>query len=105
MANETKQLTVADLEAAKKREEHYGDHIAATCIGIVEEMVKFEYSNIKITDKWITVQTSFDDEQFLVNTEDECGVCDYMTDVTASHIVALHNLWLKAVAAFGGEVK
>lgn len=57
MANATKQLTVADLEAAKKREEHYGDHIAATCIGIVEELVKSgnrcKYASEQAVNLWV----------------------------------------------------
>lgn len=78
MANETKQLTVADLEAAKERHEKMANinaphnevfNIAATCIGIVEEMVKCGDLNDKM------------------------------------HFADLHNLWLKAVAAFGGEVR
>ena len=79
MANPTQQLTVADLEAAKMKLDGFAHgavgscnpqtfDIAATCIGIVEEILK-------------------------CHKKGHVRVCD------------LRDTWLKAVAAFGGEVK
>lgn len=101
MSNQTKQLTVADLEAARMC--YTSDTIAATCIKLIEEMLKCSAPFTK--GKW----------QFTADAEtQECFVSDEHTEPIASgiviphdamHIAELHNLWLKAVAAFGGEVK
>lgn len=112
MANQNQQLTVADLEVAKERHEKMASinaphnemfNIAATCIGIVEEMVKCSAPFTQ--GKW----------QFTADAgTQECFVSDECTEPIASgiviphdamHIAELHNLWLKAFAAFGGEVK
>lgn len=108
-------MTVADLEAAKNRiaeDAHYVEaiigtpldadmHIAATCIGIVEEMVKCSESTIT-GYKWIEGK---EDGNIVALTEDgRIFVATGVPIMTRPHIVALHNLWLKVVAAFGGEV-
>ena len=106
-------MTVADLEAAKRREEHYGDHIAATCIGIVEEMVKLDRNLHDGLEKW-TVEGGWrdsdgeiPDELAQINTEKFGCISNFkegmMRKTDCDHIVALHNLWLKAVAAIREE--
>lgn len=101
MANETQQLTFADLVTARMC--YTSDTIAATCIKLVEEMVKCSAPFTQ--GKW----------QFTADADtQECFVSDECTEPIASgiviphdamHIAELHNLWLRAVAAFGGEVK
>ena len=120
MSNQTKQLTVADLEAAKKYMEACEksdkevseknliaklDHVAATCIGIVEEMVKCVKPSREVCSPYrcseMCEDTTFD-------LQDDSGWevgQKFLYREDAEHLVALHNLWLKAVAAFGGEVK
>lgn len=112
-----RKLTVADLARSRR---FYGglyedmkvlgapsmtrnQKISVICIGIVEEMVKC--SAPFTHGKW----------QFTANAEtQECFISDESTEPIASgiliphdamHMAELHNLWLKAVAAFGGEVK
>lgn len=113
---DTKQLTVADLEAAKDRikantrdiESLLGTplevdmDIAATCIGIVEEMVKLEGSTISDCE-W---QTSQKQKEIIAKSMN--GNLSFGADVpylTREYVCQLNNLRLKAVAAFGGEVK
>ena len=86
-----RQLTVADLEAAKMNIQAgvvgTGElSIAATCIGIVEKMVK-----CMAHDPARPIRESEFSKKF--------GADNW------SHFYGMHEVWLKAVAAFGGEVK
>lgn len=114
MANTTQQLTVADLEAAKERHERMANinapHnelfiIAATCIGIVEEMVKLD--SIKSNTEWhrYVHDDSPASKQGGMVADKQVLLGQFSRAEYAVHCATLHNLWLKAVAAFGGEVK
>lgn len=83
MANQTHRLTVDDLEEAKDRVRSSqdiamseGDHRNYELYGIAETCIGFVEEMVK---------------------------CGDLND--KMHFADLHNLWLKAFAAFGGEVK
>lgn len=77
--------------------------IAANCIGIVEELLKcnksFGFDIWKVADD-TGINTTICGDGGMFIAEDEC-----FSMADAKHIVSLHNLWLKAVAAFGGKGK
>ena len=111
MSNQTKQLTVADLEEAKERHEKMANinaphneifNIAATCIGIVKEIVKCQWPNADDPNEWYH---DANQNEVIDEKSGEEVFCDPHYMIDADHIVALHNIWIKAVAAFGGEVK
>ena len=117
MANEMRQLTVADLEAAKDwhtsesadlrhhEKSHKMHSIAATCIGIVEEMMKCvkprrgECSRYCSSSICYGADTTFDLQD---DTGWDVGQ-NFLEREDVEHLASLHNLWLKVVAAFGGE--
>lgn len=77
--------------------------IAANCIGIVEELLKcnksFGFDIWKVADD-TGINTTICGDGGMFIAEDEC-----FSMADAKHIVSLHNLWLKAVAAFGWKGK
>ena len=109
MANKTQQLTVADLEAAKKKHEKMADlncpydrifTIAATCIGIVEEMVKLDTKGVEYLP-WQD-QIDLEDEHALVDGAVGEVIVDERHCQNIRFISGLTQVHHKAVAAFGG---